>query len=184
MVAISVAALATICLRRKKKVKAAEIATNSVAYQEMILKPELDGTAKEPEIYETDGRKYVPPAVLKVGEAEIEPVYEMPAREEVRAELMGGTREDMQEMGVGSRGGSPRCPSPSPSPRKMRVVRKKRGSGDDVGQGVGRGASGSSGRVSMVSPGMSPRSLASSTVVSPASEGETFLYQPYRPSAP
>lgn len=174
VVAVIVAALVTFCLRRKRRVKAAEVAANGAAYQEMILKPELDGTAKDPEIYETDGRNYVPPAVVKVGEAEIEPMYEMPAREEVRAELMSTERVEM-----GSRGTTPRpSPSPSPSPRKMRVVRKKRV--DDV-VGVGRGASGSSGQ-STVSPGMSPRSLASSTVISPTSEQER-TYQPYRPPA-
>ena len=165
VVAISLVALLTFCLRRKKRVKAAELAANTSAYQEMVLKPELDGTAKEPEIYEADGRKYVPPAVMKVGEAEIEPVYEMAAREEVRAELMGGSREDIQEMGVASRTGSPR----------VGMVRKERKRGS--------GRSDRSGGPSTVSPGMSPRSLASSTVVSPASEGErTYQYQAYNPN--
>jgi hypothetical protein len=167
-VAIAIAALVNFCLRRKK-VKAAELAANSSAYQEMVLKPELDGTAKEPEIYETDGRKYVPPAVTKVGEAEIEPLYELPA-EDVRAELMSTERVEM-----GSRGG---IPSPGPSPRKMRLVRKKRG--DDV-LGGGRGAEGSE-VGSIASPGLSPRSVAGSIVASPASEGER-TYLPYRPPA-
>ena len=165
MIAIAGAALLTFCLR-KKKAKAVEVAANPTAYQEMILKPELDGTAKEPEIYETDGRKYVPPAVMKVGAAEIEPVYEMAAREDVRAELMGGSREDMQEMGIPSRMGSPRG-----------VMRKERRRKSGRSEKSDR-----SGGPSTVSSGMSPRSLASSTVVSPASEeGRTFQYQAYNP---
>ena len=118
MVAVSAAAFVTFCLTRKKRVKPTELAANSTAYQEMMLKPELDGTAKQPEIYETDGRKYVPPAVMKVGSAEIEPIYEMPAREEVRAELVGGNRKDMQELSA-SRGGTPK---PGVSPRKMKIT--------------------------------------------------------------
>lgn len=174
VVAVAVAALVTFCLRHKKKVRPADTTDHS-AYQEMILKPELDGTAKEPEVFETDGRNYVAPAVMKVGEAEIEPMYEMPAREEVRAELMSTERVEM-----GSTGSTPRpTPSSSPSPRRMRVVMKKR-VGDDV-VGLGRGTSGSSGQ-STVSPGLSPRSLTSSAVVSPASEGER-TYRPYRPPA-
>jgi hypothetical protein len=171
VLAISAAALLTFCLRRKKSVRAAELAAHSAAYQEMILKPELDGTAKVPEIYEADGRKYVPPAVMKVGAAEIEPVYEMPAREEVRAELMGGNRDDVQEMSA-SRGSTPK---PGASPRKMKILRKKRGSGDEVGghgQEVDRAGSENSGHPSTLSPRLSPRSLVGSTVVSPASEGE------------
>ena len=165
VIAIAGAALLTFCLR-KKKAKAVEVAANPTAYQEMILKPELDGTAKEPEIYETDGRKYVPPAVMKVGAAEIEPVYEMAAREDVRAELMGGSREDMQEMGIPSRMGSPRG-----------VMRKERRRESGRSEKSDR-----SGGPSTVSSGMSPRSLASSTVVSPASEeGRTFQYQAYNP---
>ena len=170
VLAIAIAALAAFCIRRKKKVKIAELAANGAVYQEMIFKPELDGTAKKLEIHETDGREYVPPAVMKFGAAEIEPVYEMPA-EEVGAELMSTER-----TGIGSREGTPKRGS-SPIPGKMRVLRKKRG-GDHV-FGVGNGASGSEGH-SDISPGMSPRSLASSTMVRTVSESER-TYIAYRP---
>jgi hypothetical protein len=117
---IAVSALANFYVRRRR-VRIAELSADNATYQQMMLKPELDGTGKEPEVYETEGRNYVPPAVKKVGDAEVEHVYEMPAREEVRAELMS------RELGDGgSTVGTPR-PSPvaSPSPRKLRGVRVK-----------------------------------------------------------
>ena len=171
--AIAVAALVVFWARRKKRSKAAERAANNAKYQEMILKPELDGTVKAPEIYETEGRKYVPPAVMKVGEAEIEPVYEM-AAEEVGVELMSASRVE-----IGSKGGTPGpspIPTPSPSPRNMRVLRKKRSVDEFLG--VGRGDLGSETQRT-VSPDMTPRSLATTPVISTASEGER-KYVPYR----
>lgn len=75
-------------VKLRKKRRAAAMSINRK--DSVIIKPELDGTAAQPvdikqEIYETEARKAAP--VVEMGETEVQPIYELPAREEVAAEM-------------------------------------------------------------------------------------------------
>lgn len=74
-------------LRKKKRTAAMPSITRQ---DSVIIKSELDGTTAQQmdikqEICEAEGRKAA--TAVEIGEPEVQPVYELPAREEVAAEM-------------------------------------------------------------------------------------------------
>jgi len=78
---------------RNKKKAAAELAANPINRQEsIIIKPELYGSTitgqdKNPDVSEAGPHKFTP--VVEMGDTGMQPIYELPAREEVAAEMTG-----------------------------------------------------------------------------------------------
>jgi hypothetical protein len=70
---------------RRHRQRAAELAANTPAEQEQVLKPEMaDTSVTSPTVYEAEGAKVGPP--VEIGEGE-RPIYEMPAVEIPASEI-------------------------------------------------------------------------------------------------
>ncbi|KAE9375809.1 acid protease [Stipitochalara longipes BDJ] len=70
---------------RRQRQRAAELAANTPAEQEQVLKPEMaDTSVASPTVYEAEGTKLSPP--VEIGEGE-RPIYEMPAVEIPASEI-------------------------------------------------------------------------------------------------
>jgi hypothetical protein len=87
---VGIAILYLYYLKPRNKKKAAEANRES-----LIIKPELDGTTvaavdNKQEIYEAETRKFIP--AVEIGETGMQPIFELPAREEVVAEMAGPSK--------------------------------------------------------------------------------------------